>query len=118
MYLGRREIALRLFEQPHLIRDDLPGRADFVDPALYVLAPGAYRGIDQFVFFQRRLVFLERLLVHQPRGDFETFARGFGVSGITYIPMSALNGDNVVAASEAMPWYHGPTLLEHLETVE
>jgi sulfate adenylyltransferase subunit 1 len=32
--------------------------------------------------------------------------------------MSALNGDNVVDASEKMDWYSGPTLLEHLETVK
>ncbi|HEY2537831.1 MAG TPA: GTP-binding protein [Solirubrobacteraceae bacterium] len=37
---------------------------------------------------------------------------------ITYIPMSALNGDNVVERSEQMPWYEGPTLLEFLENVE
>src|ERR1041385_1227376 len=36
----------------------------------------------------------------------------------TVIPMSALKGDNVVERTEAMPWYAGPTLLEHLETVE
>jgi bifunctional enzyme CysN/CysC len=34
------------------------------------------------------------------------------------IPVSALQGDNVVEPSAAMPWYSGPTLLEHLETVE
>ncbi|MGO9448010.1 MAG: sulfate adenylyltransferase subunit 1 [Solirubrobacteraceae bacterium] len=37
---------------------------------------------------------------------------------IAYIPISALNGDNVVDRSELMPWYDGPTLLELLETVE
>jgi sulfate adenylyltransferase large subunit len=37
---------------------------------------------------------------------------------IAYIPMSALNGDNVVERSERMPWYDGPTLLELLEQVE
>jgi sulfate adenylyltransferase subunit 1 (EFTu-like GTPase family) len=37
---------------------------------------------------------------------------------IAYIPMSALNGDNVVERSERMPWYGGPTLLELLESVE
>src|ERR1041385_6693123 len=34
------------------------------------------------------------------------------------IPISALKGDNVVDRADAMPWYDGPTLLEHLETVE
>ncbi|HEV3069875.1 MAG TPA: sulfate adenylyltransferase subunit CysN [Solirubrobacteraceae bacterium] len=37
---------------------------------------------------------------------------------LTYIPMSALEGDNVVDRSEQMPWYEGPTLLELLESVE
>ena len=35
----------------------------------------------------------------------------------TAIPLSALRGDNVVSASDATPWYEGPTLLEHLESV-
>jgi sulfate adenylyltransferase subunit 1 (EFTu-like GTPase family) len=38
-------------------------------------------------------------------------------SAITYIPISALDGDNVVNRSPRTPWYHGPALLEHLETV-
>jgi sulfate adenylyltransferase large subunit len=41
-----------------------------------------------------------------------------GVKEITYIPISALNGDNVVGRSEAMSWYEGPVLLDHLEQVE
>jgi sulfate adenylyltransferase large subunit len=41
-----------------------------------------------------------------------------GVQRITYIPMSALNGDNVVSRSAEMPWYDGPVLLDHLEQVE
>jgi bifunctional enzyme CysN/CysC len=36
----------------------------------------------------------------------------------TVIPLSALKGDNVVDRTHAMPWYAGPTLLEHLETIE
>ena len=44
-------------------------------------------------------------------------AKKLNVSHVSYIPMSALNGDNVVDRSEAMPWYDGATLLEHLETV-
>src|SRR5437879_103 len=38
--------------------------------------------------------------------------------GITYVPISALRGDNVVDGSEHMAWYDGPTLLRFLETVE
>ena len=41
-----------------------------------------------------------------------------GVHDETAIPVSALKGDNVVDRTEAMSWYAGPTLLEHLETVE
>ena len=37
---------------------------------------------------------------------------------VRVIPMSALRGDNVAERGEGMPWYDGPTLLEHLETVE
>jgi sulfate adenylyltransferase large subunit len=44
--------------------------------------------------------------------------RGLGLRDLTAIPMSALRGDNVVEGTDAMPWYDGPTLLEHLETVE
>jgi len=58
--------------------------------------------------------------------EFEVFARklqGIGTGtgmgrDITYIPLSALNGDNVVDRSQAMDWYAGPTLLELLEQVE
>jgi sulfate adenylyltransferase large subunit len=41
-----------------------------------------------------------------------------GLADLHVIPMSALQGDNVVAASENMPWYDGQPLLEHLETIE
>ena len=41
-----------------------------------------------------------------------------GLRDVAVIPLSALRGDNVVEATDAMPWYSGPTLLEHLETVE
>jgi sulfate adenylyltransferase large subunit len=46
--------------------------------------------------------------------DLETL----GLPDLHVIPMSALQGDNVVDGSEHMPWYEGPPLLEHLETVE
>jgi sulfate adenylyltransferase large subunit len=41
-----------------------------------------------------------------------------GLRDVHVIPMSALQGDNVVERGEGMPWHDGPTLLEHLETVE
>jgi sulfate adenylyltransferase subunit 1 len=50
--------------------------------------------------------------------DFRDFAsRLDNIVEITDIPISALNGDNVVDKSEHMPWYQGPTLLYHLEHV-
>jgi sulfate adenylyltransferase large subunit len=41
-----------------------------------------------------------------------------GVKEVTFLPISALHGDNVVDRSPASPWYEGPPLLEHLETVD
>jgi len=41
-----------------------------------------------------------------------------GLHDVVVIPVSALKGDNVVERTDAMAWYAGPTLLEHLETVE
>lgn len=49
--------------------------------------------------------------------EFRTFASKLDVPSITYIPMSALAGDNVVFKSGKMPWYDGSPLLHHLETV-
>jgi sulfate adenylyltransferase subunit 1 len=49
--------------------------------------------------------------------DFTELARQLGISSIQCIPVSALEGDNLVARSENTPWYSGPTLLEHLENV-
>jgi bifunctional enzyme CysN/CysC len=49
------------------------------------------------------------------RAEFTEFARRLRVRDLTFIPMSALHGDNVVEHGENMPWYSGPTLLHHLE---
>ena len=50
--------------------------------------------------------------------EFRAFAERLPVPDLTFIPISALHGDNVVDRSARMPWYEGPTLLAHLETVE
>ncbi|MEM9724122.1 MAG: sulfate adenylyltransferase subunit CysN [Pseudomonadota bacterium] len=50
--------------------------------------------------------------------EYKAFAERLGVNDVMAIPVSALKGDNVVDRSEAAPWYRGPTLLDHLETVE
>jgi sulfate adenylyltransferase subunit 1 len=49
--------------------------------------------------------------------DYKDFASRLDIPQITFIPLSALHGDNVVNKSENMPWYQGPPLLYHLETV-
>jgi sulfate adenylyltransferase subunit 1 len=49
--------------------------------------------------------------------EIEDFITKLTVPDISFIPMSALHGDNVVHGSHHMKWYHGPTLLYHLETV-
>jgi bifunctional enzyme CysN/CysC len=49
---------------------------------------------------------------------YREFAKQIGLEDITTIPLSALRGDNMVEPSEQMPWYHGPTLLALLETIE
>jgi len=50
--------------------------------------------------------------------DFAALAAHLGLSSVQSIPISALDGDNVVTRSEKTPWYQGPTMLEHLEAVE
>lgn len=49
------------------------------------------------------------------RKNFEAFASRLEAIDITFIPISALNGDNVVDRSTKMPWYEGPTLMYQLE---
>jgi bifunctional enzyme CysN/CysC/sulfate adenylyltransferase subunit 1 len=51
------------------------------------------------------------------RAEFVEFAAELGLKSVTAIPVSALEGDNVVTPSSTMTWYDGPTLLEFLETV-
>ncbi|TIT58795.1 MAG: adenylyl-sulfate kinase, partial [Mesorhizobium sp.] len=49
--------------------------------------------------------------------DYSQFSQSLGFQTIVPIPMSARYGDNVSSRSGNMPWYSGPTLIEHLETV-
>ena len=51
------------------------------------------------------------------RDEFHAFAARLDIHDVTTIPMSALNGDNVVTKSDKAPWYEGPPLLSHLEDV-
>jgi len=51
------------------------------------------------------------------RDEFQAFANELELADMQFIPISALDGDNVVRRSQRTPWYQGPALLEHLETV-
>ena len=50
--------------------------------------------------------------------DYKAFAADFGFETLQAIPLSARYGDNVLTRSEKLNWYKGPTLVEHLETVQ
>ena len=50
-------------------------------------------------------------------GEFREFADQIGIQNVYAIPISALEGDNVVRRSKRMPWFEGTALLEHLETI-
>jgi bifunctional enzyme CysN/CysC len=50
--------------------------------------------------------------------EYLSFARSLHIRHVTCIPVSARDGDNVFTESAAMPWYRGPTLMAHLETIE
>jgi sulfate adenylyltransferase subunit 1 len=49
--------------------------------------------------------------------EFSGFADRLNIPDLTFVPISALHGENVVTRSERMPWYDGPSLLHHLERV-
>ncbi len=63
------------------------------------------------------LVDYDQQVFEDIREDFTKFAAKLDVTDLTFIPLSALDGDNVVDRSTNMPWYEGSTLLHHLEEV-
>ena len=50
--------------------------------------------------------------------DYAEFAKSIGIESFTAMPISGFKGDNITGPSENTPWYIGPNLVEHLETVE
>jgi bifunctional enzyme CysN/CysC len=64
------------------------------------------------------LVEFSEAVFHRIVADYLGFIRPFNFSRMVAIPMSARHGDNIVTRSERTPWYGGPSLLDHLETVE
>ncbi len=63
------------------------------------------------------LVDFSEEVFEQIRTEFAGLAEELGARDVRFIPISALEGDNVVHRSSRTPWYSGPSLLEHLETV-
>ena len=49
---------------------------------------------------------------------YAVLAQNLGISDVTAIPVAGVHGDNVCTASSHMPWYGGPTLMQHLQTVQ
>ena len=64
------------------------------------------------------LVDFDQKCYDQIVSDFKAVKSSCNLGDVEFIPISALLGDNVVDPSENMPWYSGPTLLNHLETVK
>ncbi|PKK15398.1 sulfate adenylyltransferase subunit 1 [Thermomonospora sp. CIF 1] len=63
------------------------------------------------------LVGYEESVFQAIQDEFTAFAAKLDIGDLTFIPISALHGDNVVERSVNMPWYEGPSLLHHLEHV-
>ena len=74
-------------------------------------------GIRSFILAVNKmdLVGFDRELFEAINGEFAEFAAAIGVDEVIAIPVSALEGDNVIEASAHMPWHDGPTLLAALE---
>jgi bifunctional enzyme CysN/CysC len=64
------------------------------------------------------LVDFDQARADEIAAEYREFAAQLGLHDVTVIPMSAVRGDNVVTRSPAMPWYTGPSLMEHLNTVQ
>src|SRR5881398_989721 len=61
------------------------------------------------------LVDFDEAVFEKIHEDFTAFATKLRIPDLTIIPISALQGDNVVNRSENMPWFQGPSLMHHLE---
>jgi sulfate adenylyltransferase subunit 1 len=64
------------------------------------------------------LVNYDQAVFDRIRQEYLDFSWALDLKDVRFIPLSALRGDNVVGRSVQMPWYEGPSLLEHLEEVE
>jgi len=80
----------------------------------------ALLGIPHFVIAVNKmdLIGYDESVFNTIRAEFEPFLQHVGAKNPYFLPLSALKGDNVVDRSKNMDWYRGPSLLEHLESVE
>ncbi|MCL7713152.1 sulfate adenylyltransferase subunit CysN [Stenotrophomonas mori] len=76
-------------------------------------------GIGQVVLAVNKmdLVDYDPAVFERIAGEYEALARQFGIARVQAIPLSALEGQNLSQRSPRMPWYRGPSLIEHLDTV-
>ncbi|MFC4276066.1 sulfate adenylyltransferase subunit CysN [Achromobacter aloeverae] len=63
------------------------------------------------------LVDYDEAVFRKIEAEYRSFAKEVGLESVTAIPVSALRGDNIMQASDAMPWHQGPTLIDYLENV-
>ena len=63
------------------------------------------------------LVGFDQAIFDQIVSDYRAFAAQIGLDDVTAIPISGLRGDNIASRSDATPWFDGPVLIDHLETV-
>jgi bifunctional enzyme CysN/CysC len=77
-------------------------------------------GISRLVLAVNKmdLVGYQRAVFEALVAEYRAFGAQIGLTEITPIPLSAVYGDNVTQPSAQMPWFDGPTLIEHLESVE
>jgi bifunctional enzyme CysN/CysC len=80
----------------------------------------ALLGVDQLVVCANKmdLVGWDKTAYQDIVDEMESLAHRLGLASCTVIPISALNGDNVVERSDAAPWYDGPTVLDALESAQ
>jgi sulfate adenylyltransferase large subunit len=80
----------------------------------------ALLGIPHFVIAVNKmdLIGYDERVFDAIRAEFDPFLQQIGARDPYFLPLSALKGDNVVERGKSMPWFTGPSLLEHLERVE
>jgi sulfate adenylyltransferase large subunit len=80
----------------------------------------ALLGIPHFVIAVNKmdLVGYDQEVFKRIQAEYKPYLEQLGVHNAYFLPLSALKGDNVVEPGTHMPWFHGPSLLEHLEAVD